>query len=48
MRRANLQYADLRGADLTDADLSGAFANAKTLWPIGFVPYFAGVVTWSD
>ena len=48
MRRANLQYADLRGADLTDADLSGAFANAKTLWPVGFVPYFAGVVTWSE
>ena len=48
MRRANLQYADLRGADLTDANLTGAFANSKTLWPIGFVPYFAGVVTWGN
>ena len=48
LRRANLQYADLRGANLTDTILTGAFANSKTLWPVGFVPYFAGVVTWSD
>ena len=48
---ANLKWADLSGADLTGANLLGtdltrAFANSETVWPTGFVPFLAGVVTW--
>ena len=47
LKRATLSGADLTGANLSGADLTGAFASPETTWPTGFVPFQAGVITWT-
>ena len=48
LKRANLAGANLTGANLLGTDLTGAFASTETIWPTGFLPFLAGVVTWVD
>ena len=42
---ADLWGVDLRGVDLRGANLRGARANGRTVWPDGFDPKAAGVLS---
>ncbi|MBC8365289.1 MAG: pentapeptide repeat-containing protein, partial [Actinobacteria bacterium] len=42
---ANLRGADLAGANLGETSLTGALADKHTIWPEGFNPAAAGVIS---